>query len=179
MGRQPLDGVAHPLQFSDAGPSGQRAQTPAGARSGLGERDPRALVVDVRLRLRRAAPRRAAAPPRRARRRCPRRARRAGRESSRGRAAPRRSRTRATGSIFSCPLRYHSSPTASEASSGVCPGSTPKYPSAPGISTSSTCSWTSGRSGVTICRSMCVGWAIGYPFIFSAFSTASSIVPTM
>src|SRR3954469_6864942 len=62
---------------------------------------------------------------------------------------------------FSCPLRYQSSPTASAASSGVWPGSTPKYPSAPGISTSSTCSWTMRRSGVTIWRSMCAGSAIG------------------
>ena len=34
-------------------------------------------------------------------------------------------------------------------------------------------------SGVTICSSMLVGSAMRYPFIFSAFSTASSIVPTM
>src|SRR4051794_7010957 len=62
--------------------------------------------------------------------------------------------------VFSCPFRYHISPTASEASIGVCPGSTPKYPSVPGISTSSTCSFTSSLSGVTICNSIEVGNAI-------------------
>src|SRR5260221_1176911 len=62
--------------------------------------------------------------------------------------------------VFSCPWRYHISPTASEASIGVCPGSTPKYPSVPGISTSSTGARTSSLSGVTICSSIDVGNAI-------------------
>src|SRR4029453_16563063 len=51
---------------------------------------------------------------------------------------------------MSCPCRYHNSPTWRAASKGVCPGKTPKYPSAPGISTSSTCSLTSMRSADTI-----------------------------
>src|SRR6476646_10189913 len=44
-------------------------------------------------------------------------------------------------------------------SNGVCPGRTPKKPSAPGISTSSTVSFTSSRSADTICSCRCVGRA--------------------
>src|SRR5687768_6948395 len=57
-------------------------------------------------------------------------------------------------------MRYHNSPTCSVASNGVCPGSTPKYPSAPGSCTSSTSSVTSARSGVTISSRSFVGNAM-------------------
>src|SRR5687768_7387680 len=57
-------------------------------------------------------------------------------------------------------MRYHSSPTCNVASSGVWPGRTPKYPSDPGSCTSSTCSLTSARSGVTISSVSLVGSAI-------------------
>src|SRR5687768_17797197 len=57
-------------------------------------------------------------------------------------------------------MRYQSSPTCSVASIGVCPGSTPKYPSAPGSCTSSTSAVTRARSGVTISSVSFVGNAI-------------------
>src|SRR4030095_4723955 len=45
----------------------------------------------------------------------------------------------------------------SEASSGACPGRTPKEPSLPGRTLSSTCCAASRRSGVTISRSILLG----------------------
>ena len=63
---------------------------------------------------------------------------------------------------FSLPFRYHISPGRSAASSGAWPGSTPKSPASPGITTSSTSSWAIARSGVTNSRRRCAGIAIAY-----------------
>ena len=69
------------------------------------------------------------------------------------------------------------SPAPSTASSGACPGRTPKYPSAPGISTSSTVSFTSIRSAETICSCSFVGSTGGpWPPYFSAPSPCDHII---